>query len=160
MSRAYLIDVAAREVRLVEYETTEDLRALLGGYLELACSLPNGDTLYVDDEGLRKAQSNFFLFELRTDQPLAGNGLLVGPERIDDDGNYLGAEHPRISLPRFSLMVRFVDRAWVESWGKGNASEPASRIGYVDHKGRVQVQTLTRWGQVVRDIPRPEEDRP
>ena len=50
----------------------------------------NGDVLYVDDEGLLKPSKNWFFYRHRKDQPLAGNGMLVGREvdAPDYEGGY------------------------------------------------------------------------
>ena len=98
--RALLVDSAKQEIREVEYESTEakgtTLQQHIGGYIETAYAWPNGDILFVDEEGLFKAQKHFFRIGERPDQPFAGHGIVVGPERLDEDGEYLGTDAPII----------------------------------------------------------------
>lgn len=110
-SKGYLIDSARCLIREVTYNTADDMRKLIGGYLEVASTLSNGDVLYVDEEGLLKSGLRYFLFSLRPDQVLAGNGLLVGEEVHDGDGEYLGMRNPKTSFQRLCLMVDFVENA-------------------------------------------------
>lgn len=106
-SKAYLIDSTRCIIREVTYDTSDDMRKLIGGYLEVASSLPNGDVLYVDEEGLLKSGQGHFLFELRPDQVLAGNGLLVGAEVQTAEGEFLGMRDPKTPLYRLVQMVAF-----------------------------------------------------
>jgi hypothetical protein len=155
--QAYLIDSTARTITAVEYKDGDDLRAFLGGYLEAAWHSPAGDVLYVDEEGMYKAKDGSFMFEGRPDQPLHGNGVIVGRELIDNEGDYLGNAPPSFGIGQLTRVVRFVDRAFVDAWGKANASEPASGITYVNDEGQVVTETTATWGQMIRDIPRPPE---
>lgn len=82
--KAYHINSAEQTVTEVEYYGLEDLQTLVGGYIECAYRYPNGDVLYVDEEGLFKQVDHWFAIPERTDQPFAGNGVLVGPERGPD----------------------------------------------------------------------------
>ena len=82
--QALLIDPAERTVSPVQLDggNIDRMQQLIGCETFTAAYLPNGDTIYVDDEGLFK-QTSFFLIEGIT-QPLAGKGLLMGS---DDQGN-------------------------------------------------------------------------
>lgn len=99
---ALLIDATARTIRAVEYRTLEDMQGFLGGSIQPAYQWPNGDTLYVDEEGLYK-HTDWFRISVRTDQPLAGNGLLVGAET----GAGLRTAAPRMTLAALTKQVRF-----------------------------------------------------
>jgi hypothetical protein len=100
---ALLIDVKARAVRRVTYRTLDDMYAMVGGGIEMAFQWPNGDTLYVDGEGLFK-YSDYFRIGVRPDQPLAGNGLLVGAET----GIGLNTAPPTMTLAALVKQVRFL----------------------------------------------------
>lgn len=50
---------------------------------------PNGDMLYVDDEGLLKRGMRLFNIDRADGQPLAGNGLILGH---DAEGNSVDAK--------------------------------------------------------------------
>jgi hypothetical protein len=159
--KAFLIDAAAREVRAVGYAGLDDLRKLVGGWITVAQSWETGDTCYVDDEGLFKPQAHFFRLCDR-EQPLAGNGVVVGPERTDDEGEYLTTDDPTMTAEEIAAVVQFMDRAQADSWGKANASEPAISISSLDAGGAEgDRQVLTRIGKLFGDMPRPadEDDR-
>jgi hypothetical protein len=73
----------------------------------------NGDTIYVDEEGLLKPQDNFFLYK-GYNQPLAGNGLVLG---TTDEGE---STSPKISLKEVVENVVFMNRYEVVQWAKRN----------------------------------------
>lgn len=81
----YLIDSTKGEVDPVTFADLTGLQKLVGGYIEAAFQWPNGDVLYVDEDGLLKAPTRFFTIAERDDQPFAGNGVLVGREIDDTD---------------------------------------------------------------------------
>lgn len=103
--KAILIDVTAMEVRNVEYETLEEMRALIGGWIETAYVWPRTlDVLYVDEGGLLKDSTKFFHFERRRGQMLVGNGLIVGRERLDTWKTH----DPMITAEQVRELVTFV----------------------------------------------------
>ncbi len=105
--KGILIDVTAQEVRPVAFESMEDMRALIGGHLELGYAFPRTlDMLYVDEEGLLKEPPGYFHIVGREDQLLAGNGLIVGRELPDSWKSY----DPLISIERVRRMVTFFRR--------------------------------------------------
>ena len=140
---AILIDSAAQEIRAVEYEGLDDMRRLIGGGIDSACRWPNGDVLYVDDEGLLKPQTGFFMIE-GVDQPLPGNGLLVGKEVEDFGSGKWWTEAPTITIEELRALVSFRTREQVEAWGKAHASEPA--IAFTDAKG---MHVIEHWGNFI-----------
>lgn len=117
--RAIYVDAEKREVREVELEHghrrdvagrgahLRDLQRLVGGFITIALVLGNGDTLYVDDEGLLKSPENFF-YIAATGQPFAGNGVLVGPATR---GGYDSAALSTLDAVRAA--VTFIDLAQV-----------------------------------------------
>lgn len=153
--KAILIDAAKREIREVEYNHTDTpIRSLIGGWIETAWSWPNGDVLYVDEEGLLKPQEHFFLLSLRSDgQPLAGNGVLVGREVEDDTTDGYHTEPPTITVDELRKLVRFIDRKYVNSWGAANSSEPMMTIMSVGPGGAIDRTTIATAGEVVSRIP-------
>ena len=56
---------------------------------------PNGDTLYVDDEGLLKPGMRLFGIRRPDGQPLAGNGLIIGS---DKRGNSVDAKSGLVDI--------------------------------------------------------------
>ena len=65
--------------------------------------------LFVDDDGLFKPKDGFFRIA-GVEQPLAGNGVLVGRELYDEKGEYLGTAPPATTLAELTAMVRFLGR--------------------------------------------------
>ncbi len=66
--------------------TLEDMQKLVGGLICLAWILPNGDELYVNDEGLLRDEIEFFrITYMGSSQTFAGDGFISGP--VDKDGN-------------------------------------------------------------------------
>ena len=103
--QAFYIDSERREIGEIEYNSLADLQRLVGGPIQVAYHWPNGDVLYVDEEGLLKAPPvRGFSIPERPDQSLAGNGVLVGPE-IDDG---LDTMSPTMTLDELRLRVQFV----------------------------------------------------
>lgn len=86
MSKAIFIDAEKREISVIDINGLDDMNKAVQGGISLAHQFPNGDTLYVDDEGaFTKAYG--FHFPWRTDQSMYGNGILVGKEILYDAGN-------------------------------------------------------------------------
>ena len=107
MAKAYHIDVRKQTVKPVTVNGIADMHRLIGGYLEIAHIWKNGDTLYVDEEGLNKEPEYFFwLLPERADQPLCSNGLLVGAEKEFADGSYTILD-PKGTLEQLKAKVSF-----------------------------------------------------
>ena len=83
--KALLIDPTTRTVTEIHIDgSLQSFYAALGcKYVAVACDLPNGDTIYVDDEGLfAPAPVDYFQIS-HGYQPYAGKGLIV---HTDQDG--------------------------------------------------------------------------
>lgn len=146
--KAYLIDSAAQTISAIDYSGLTELHDLVGGYIELAWTWPSGEVLYVDEEGLLKPQSHFFRLTLRSDgQPLAGNGVVVGPEQVVGDG-YITLP-PAVPLDALRAVVQFMTYDQAQAWAKGNASEPAVTV--TTDAGR---EVMARFGRLYGEIPR------
>jgi hypothetical protein len=150
MSKVIFIDATKREISLVELKTSDwtALRTLVGGYIQAAYGWPSGDVLFVDEEGLLKAPDKFFRITVRPDQPLAGNGVIVGLEINDTDGDYMGNADVALTVEQVADMVEFRSPEQVSSWAKANASEPASTIYSFNPDGTVEKAVLARTGEV------------
>lgn len=154
-SHVIVIDATKREVRLVEFSNqSEELRALVGGWIEAAHSWDNEDVLYVDEEGMFKAQGGFFRIADRSDQPLAGNGVIVGREMYDGEGEYDGTASPRHTVEEIAAKVIFLTREQFDSWGKANASEPAVTFYSWDRNGVMTEEVQERFGSLVGRMPK------
>lgn len=85
MMRAILIDAAARTITEIDIEKGADSgahaleRAIGCDIFQMAMNYPNGDVLYVDEEGLLKPAPHWF--RVRSGhQAFAGNGVLLGSD--------------------------------------------------------------------------------
>jgi Domain of unknown function (DUF3846) len=152
--QAILIDVEARSVRAVTHDGLADLQSMVGGSIATAWASERGDVVFVDDEGLFKVKKGFFRIR-GVDQPMAGNGVMVGPDRYDAHGEYLGNDAPTLTLAQVAALVRFMTRAQVDAWAKANASEPAASFTNLD-TGETTV--FRHYGGLFNDMPREEED--
>jgi hypothetical protein len=156
--KALLIDSAARDIREVEYAGLADLQKFVGGYIEIAFSWRTDDVLFVDEEGLFKPQRHFFRIAGRGDQPLAGNGVVVGKERYDGEGNYLSTNDPRITVDELREQVTFRSRDQVDAWAKANASEPSASITTFDKDGEPVTRVIGHYGELFGAMPRPDDE--
>lgn len=159
MPRVLHIDANNQRVRMTQSNGLADLQRLVGGSITIACHLADEYVLFVDDEGLFKPQQWFFRL-FGQERPYAGNGVIVGPERYDDEGEYVGSDDvPLYWLHAVCDAVEFLDRAYIDSWVKATASEPEMTITNMD-TGEVEV--IACRGSVWGDMPRPEvrEERP
>lgn len=104
--RAIKIDAKARTVTEIDLPKGIDaMQAAIGcDCFCFAVSWRNGDTLYVDDEGLLNPCDEFFVIETGH-QPFAGNGLILGS---DEEGESVDAK-----TPLTDVKVAFLTRAQV-----------------------------------------------
>ena len=106
--KCYHVNSETRTIAVREFVGLKDMQELVGGYIEVAYVYPNGDTLYVDEEGLLKQPQFWFKLKQRRDQPFAGNAVLVGKEYPDD--KYTDAQShypPNTSFAVFANYIRF-----------------------------------------------------
>jgi hypothetical protein len=158
--KAIFIDAERREIREVEYSPTgsgdehPSVNHYVGGWIEAAWRWDNGDVLFVDEEGLLKATMHFFLCKFRTDQPMAGNGLLVGREVEDEDvqGGYYTTP-PTMTVERLRDQIIWMSRDDFDRWGLAHADEPAATITTV--RG---TEVLNTYGQLLSGMPRKEPE--
>jgi hypothetical protein len=149
MTKVIFIDSAKRTIIEGTIGTgraaLKDMQKAVGGLIQPAHGWANGDILYVDEEGLFKPQTHFFRLA-GYDQPLAGNGLIVGS---DDEG-----ENADVKLPVADIipLVTFLDRAQAQSWAKANASEPAMTITSFNPNGTNETVIIARYGEMFSDI--------
>lgn len=103
--KAYLIDSQNKTVSEVEYDGTIDCiyRHLDVGTFDVVQLDDNGDSVFVDDEGLLK--DPYYFFEVQgVSFPLAGRGLVLG---TDDEGDSV---EPVMSLDSLKERVSFLSR--------------------------------------------------
>ena len=111
--RALLIDVEARKIRVYEISANyKDIHAAIGGscrYFTTPVRFPNGDFLFVDDEGLLHKEDPKGAFQMNGWRiPIVGNGLILGsnyegetidcttnPEDIIDEINWYSPQQAK-----------------------------------------------------------------
>jgi hypothetical protein len=125
--RAILIDPFKCEVTEIDYDNSnfENLYPLLSHEsMPVDCftviDYGEGETLYVDDEGLLKNPERGFL--LGNSQPLAGKGVMLGS---DEDGNSIATKIPLEDIKDRVLFFEFTPRGllativpWVDNSGQ------------------------------------------
>jgi hypothetical protein len=155
MTKAYLIDSAAREVREVEHHQNQKptLQDHLGGYIEVAWSWSTGEVCYVDEEGLFKPQRGGYWLAGRPDQPMVGNGIVVGREVEDDAGFH--TEPPSFSLDFLRAQVVFITRADIDAWAKGNRSPGVAFTGFDAGGGLATTEVIATMGEIYGEMPSP-----
>jgi hypothetical protein len=111
--QGYLIDPEAKTISAVEYNYS-NIAELID--CDLFChghSWPNGDVLFVDDNGLLKPQRHFFRVRTRLDgQPLPGKGLVVGPDNATD------SDPPGQSIDDLRRTIEWITREQFVAWAK------------------------------------------
>jgi hypothetical protein len=82
--KAVVINARNHTATILESEwTLDDLQAAVGGYIENGSIQPDV-SVWVDEEGLLKSPEYFFFIPGITNNPLAGNAVIMG---VDDEGN-------------------------------------------------------------------------
>lgn len=110
MTKAYLINTRAGTISETSFNDLADVQKLIGtDVIEAAFVWPSGDCLFVDEEGMLRGNQVFFHIAVRTDQMLAGNGLLVGAEVEGEQypNGYTNAD-PRMTIEALRALVKFV----------------------------------------------------
>lgn len=115
--RYILINPATETVSEVEHDGQVDWRVIqiaLGDKpIEAAGTLPNGDILWVDEEGLLSGPNHFFHMGKVNQQPLAGRGVITGPEEMPP-GKTMDDCDPEIVSARSSLEEISEQIAWLD----------------------------------------------
>jgi hypothetical protein len=103
--RAILIDAKNKTVSEIQIgkDYKEISKAIHVDLFTAPKIFPNGDTLYVDDEGLINGTPDFFFNSELYPHPLAGSGLILGS---DDEGESQDAKTKISDLGEFYFMDR------------------------------------------------------
>lgn len=79
MKKALLIDSERRKIVDIEIRDFEDINRAIGSDIfTTAYQFENGDTIYVDDEGLLKPQGFGFQIKGSCQDLFVGNGVVLG----------------------------------------------------------------------------------
>jgi hypothetical protein len=154
--KAILINSSDRTITAVEYDGLGGLQALIGGSIETACMWPNGDVLYVDEEGLYKPQTGAFQISARPDgQPLVGRGVVVGREVKDDSAAGYHTEPPAHSIETLTGMVTFLTLAEAQAWASGR---PAATLTTLNKDGTATTEAIGSMAELYAEIPEPAKE--
>ena len=101
--KAILIDSKTREIREVDYTNFNDIYKFVGCNLFDAVDFnTKNDTVYVDDEGLLTLTHDTMFFTIGdSEQPLAGNGLILG---TNDEGESI---EPSVTVEEVKEITKF-----------------------------------------------------
>jgi hypothetical protein len=113
MPKVIFIDVATRRLRALNLASEgwlKSLQALVGGSVETAWQWPTGDVCFVDEEALLKMPRHFFHLEPCGHQPFAGNGVVVGSEIYDDEGEFVGIGDTKLDVDDLASQLKFSSR--------------------------------------------------
>lgn len=105
--RAIVIDPFDQTVTevVIEGNNLQEIYKILGVSCIDAVRLPNGDAIYVDDEGLLKGTTGFFHLLGMIPNPLAGRGLLVGGDAEGRDADPSSNLNGIISVTKFYTLL-------------------------------------------------------
>jgi hypothetical protein len=121
--KGYLIDALARRITVEDYQYGEMTKWMPGGIC-VGATFENGDTLFVDDEGLLRPADRAFRIKRRTDgQPMMSNGFLVGRDTNEDEDD--GTLPPQFTLAELAAEIEWLDLADARAWFEQRASQPA-----------------------------------
>lgn len=136
--KAYLIDAAARTITPIEY-TYASMREHLPGGICIGATFPNGDVLYVDDEGLLQPATKAFRIRKRRDgQPMMSNGILTGPDSPDPRSN--DTLPPGMTIEELADEIEWMTVADALTWFRRRAPGAAVTSGDA---------VLATWGDFV-----------
>jgi hypothetical protein len=84
--KAIFIDAVNRKKSDIDFQGDyKEIQKQIGCDCFTCVELENGDTLFVDDEGLINGEQNFFAIDGAPYQPYAGNGLILGTNHSTGD---------------------------------------------------------------------------
>jgi hypothetical protein len=159
MAKIYLIDAERREIRESEWSGDSDtLRRHVGGYLDTVRNWPTREACYCDDEGIFKLQQGFFAIEGQP-QPIAGNGVVVGAERLDVRGALVGYADPSFSLEELRRSVQFMTRQEVQAWARRHANVPAVQVTTTKPGEPPQTTVHQTYGSLMGNLPHPPQEQ-
>lgn len=143
--KGYWIDAAERTIKEIEW-TDQSFQVMFEGGPTIGATFPNGDTLYVDDEGLLHPATLAFRIKQRPDgQPMMSNGFLTGR----DHGEIINGDFVERTLdPEMTIEALQAEIEWLTveealAWFHEQADKPAAFIN-----GR----PVTLWGEFLEQL--------
>ena len=139
--KGYLVDAGKREIREIEYTYTT-IREHLPGGICIAQVFPNGDVLYVDDEGLLKPAVVAFRLHCRRDgQPMMSNAILTGPDDLDD------TLPPGMTPAELQASIQWLTVEEALAWFRAKADDPAVTITAGKRR-----DVIASWAQMLANL--------
>jgi hypothetical protein len=134
---ALVIDSEKRQVRRATFVSVKDIRDLIGCGQDGFCvgwHWSNGEVLYVDDAGLLKPTlKHYFRIKDRIDgQPYAGNGLIVGREISDVEGNMVRHDRISFTIAGVERMIEWLTRSDFVRWVISQGDTPSQVARFLD----------------------------
>jgi hypothetical protein len=147
MALAIVIDAERRDLHYVDLpnppESLPFMKEIIGGWISCAHFWRgSGDVLYMDDDGLLKEPKYFFRLTDYGAQPLAGNGIVVGEEITDDDGDWVGYADIKMKIGWLRQRIQFLTKEQAVAWFRGNASEPMIAVTATTIDGDVTTEVI------------------
>ena len=149
MTKVLLIDAAARTVTEVDVASTYD--AIKGHIQNVFCigaTFDAEDVLFVDDEGLLKNMDHYFCVP-ENSQPLAGNGVVTGPDGFNDDGEEISLD-VRTTAADMAAKITWMTRLEFLEWAKPRAGQPTMSITSIKD-GRPHTEVLATLGDMIAE---------
>ena len=123
MKKGLLIDVVAKTITDIQITDYHDIYKLIGNGCDLFAvpvEFPNGDTIYIDDEGLLKEVHGGF-FMNGWSYPLCGNAVILGQDEEGDIADCMSG------IDEMRRSIIFVSKEYAEVWQQ-NALNTAPTI--------------------------------
>ena len=146
MTLAYHIDVANRTVKLIEYTLGDRSfnRLLNCKTVGLGERIGDHDFALCDDEGLFHPCKAFWR-PIGTFQPLPGDAVLVGPDRVLPNGDVISGD-PTIGIEAFTALIEWMSHADFAAWIEAHKDQAAVAVND---------EVIQTWGQVYAGMPKP-----
>jgi hypothetical protein len=112
MKKALLIDVVAQSITEVQVGNYTDIYKHIGNGCECFCvpvNFENGDSIYVDDEGLLKeVKGGFYMMDWY--YPLCGNAIILGTDEEGESVDY------KSDLEQIRKEIIFISDEYAKAW--------------------------------------------
>ncbi len=126
MKKAILIDVQAQTITETQIGHYSDIYAKIGnGCHTFACPVEfdNGDSLYIDDEGLYNDPKGCFIMK-GWSMPVVGNAIILGS---DEEGESVDCQS---TIEEIASQLKFYSEEVAKAWAEKALSTPPTIIAY------------------------------
>jgi hypothetical protein len=152
MPKALFINSTDRTITEVQCDGLKDMQRYVGGYIErVPIDLPEGDDMWVNEEGMFQVQTGFIKVR-GYPTPMAGNALVTGREHEDED---LRHHDVWVTPELLARVVEFMDRPAFDRWVLAHENEPAVTFTTFE-EGRPVTEVISTFGSIAMDMPRDE----